>query len=197
MLPNISLKRMKLWINNWMSHGFLVFCFCRALSSHDSLNLFNHVTPLKQVQPWFQKRFLCWIAFISRVLITKLGLLWRQYDSSIVDEIFSLLWMRCRCSLVWMRSSLLWMRSSLVVRASDRQCRSRKSPGFNPSILRHSGIWGVADEAMLNTVQSIVGRHSGIWGAADEAILNTVQSIVDMYTTIHAAHTRKNETCIF
>ncbi len=26
------------------------------------------------------------------------------------------------------------------------------SPGFDPSILRHSGIWGAADEAVLNTV---------------------------------------------
>ncbi len=30
--------------------------------------------------------------------------------------------------------------SSLVVRASDCQCRSRNSQGFDPSILRHSGI---------------------------------------------------------
>jgi hypothetical protein len=44
------------------------------------------------------------------------------------------------------------MRSSLVVRASDCQCRSRNSPGFDPGILRHSGIWGAADEAVLNTV---------------------------------------------
>jgi hypothetical protein len=44
------------------------------------------------------------------------------------------------------------MRSSLVVRASDFQCQSRNSPGVDPSILRHSGIWGAADEAMLNTV---------------------------------------------
>ncbi len=28
-------------------------------------------------------------------------------------------------------------------------CRSRNSPGFDPSILRHSGIWGAADEAVL------------------------------------------------
>jgi hypothetical protein len=45
--------------------------------------------------------------------------------------------------------------SSLVVRASDCQCRSRNSPGFDPSILRHSEIWGAADEAMLNTVHKI------------------------------------------
>ncbi len=47
----------------------------------------------------------------------------------------------------------MWMRSSQVVRASDCQCRSRNSPGFDPSILRHSGIWGAADEAVLKSVQ--------------------------------------------
>jgi len=47
-----------------------------------------------------------------------------------------------------MRSILVvWIRSSLVVRASDCQCRSRNSTGFDPS-----GIWGAADEAVLNTV---------------------------------------------
>ncbi len=34
------------------------------------------------------------------------------------------------------------MRSSRVVRASDGQRRSRNCPGFDPSILRLSGIWG-------------------------------------------------------
>ncbi len=29
--------------------------------------------------------------------------------------------------------------------------QSRHSPGFDPYILRHSGIWGTADEAVLNT----------------------------------------------
>ena len=38
-------------------------------------------------------------------------------------------------------------------RASDRQCQSRNIPGFDPSILRHSRIWGAADEAVLNNVQ--------------------------------------------
>jgi hypothetical protein len=42
----------------------------------------------------------------------------------------------------------LWKRSSRVVRASD--CRN--CPGFDPSILRHSGIWGATDEAVLNKV---------------------------------------------
>ncbi len=44
------------------------------------------------------------------------------------------------------------MRSSRVVRASDRQFRSRNSPGFDPSILRHSGILGAADEGVLNII---------------------------------------------
>ncbi len=43
-----------------------------------------------------------------------------------------------------------------IVRASDSQCRSRNCPGFDPSILRHSGIWGAADEAVLNKVHTIV-----------------------------------------
>ncbi len=48
----------------------------------------------------------------------------------------------------------IWMRSSrLLVRASDSKCRSRNNClGFDPSILRHSGIWGAADEAVLNIV---------------------------------------------
>ncbi len=36
----------------------------------------------------------------------------------------------------------MWMRTSLVVRASDCQCTSCNGPGFDPSIRRHSGIWG-------------------------------------------------------
>ncbi len=46
------------------------------------------------------------------------------------------------------------MRSSLVVRASDYQCTSCNGPGFDPSIRRHSGIWGAADEAVLNIVRT-------------------------------------------
>ncbi len=69
----------------------------------------------------------------------------------------SRVWMRSsrmvmRYSRVWMRSSRVWMRYSRVVRASGRQCQNRNSPGFDPSILRHSGIWGAADEAVLNNV---------------------------------------------
>ncbi len=46
-----------------------------------------------------------------------------------------------------------WMRSSLVFRASDCQCTSCNGPGFDPSIRRHSGIWGAADKAVLNIVR--------------------------------------------
>ncbi len=44
------------------------------------------------------------------------------------------------------------MRSSRVVTAADSQCRSRNCHGFDLSILRHSGILGAADEAVLNIV---------------------------------------------
>ncbi len=60
---------------------------------------------------------------------------------------------RMRSSLVRMRSSLVRMRSSLVVRASDCQCTSCNGPGFDSSIRLHSGIWGAADEAVLNIVR--------------------------------------------
>ncbi len=46
----------------------------------------------------------------------------------------------------------LWMRSSRMDRASDRQCQSRNSPGFIPSIHRHNGFWGAADEPVLKNV---------------------------------------------
>ncbi len=49
-------------------------------------------------------------------------------------------------------SNLGWlcMRSSRVVRASDKVATV---PEFDPSILRHSGIWGAVDEAVLKKVQ--------------------------------------------
>ncbi len=52
------------------------------------------------------------------------------------------------------------MKSSRMVRASDCQCWSRNSPGFDPSILRHSGIWGAADDAVLNTVHREKNKKS-------------------------------------
>ncbi len=79
------------------------------------------------------------------------------------------MWMRS--SRTWMRSRLadcgwdltecrwdlakcgMWRRSSRVVRASYCQSKRCNSPWFNdPSILRHSGIWGAVDEAVLNKV---------------------------------------------
>ncbi len=57
-----------------------------------------------------------------------------------------------RSGRVWMRSGRGWMRSGRLVRASDSQCRSHNCPWFDPSILRHSGIWGSADKAVLNNV---------------------------------------------
>jgi hypothetical protein len=44
------------------------------------------------------------------------------------------------------------MKSSRVVRAFDCQCKSRNSPGLDPSILQHSGRWGAADETVLNSI---------------------------------------------
>ncbi len=61
---------------------------------------------------------------------------------------------RMRSSLVRMRYSLMRMRSSLVVRASDCQCTMCNGPGFDPSIRRHSGSWGAADEAVPNIVRT-------------------------------------------
>jgi hypothetical protein len=51
------------------------------------------------------------------------------------------------------REDWIRMRSSLVFRAPDCQCASCIGPGFDPSIRRHSGIWGAADEAVLNLVR--------------------------------------------
>jgi hypothetical protein len=46
------------------------------------------------------------------------------------------------------------MISSRVIRAFGCQCQSRNSPGFETSILRDSGIWGAAEEAVLNNVHN-------------------------------------------
>ncbi len=42
------------------------------------------------------------------------------------------------------------MRSSRVVRAPGCQCQRLNGPGFDPSVLRHRGNWGAADETVLN-----------------------------------------------
>ncbi len=53
----------------------------------------------------------------------------------------------------------IWMRHSRMVRASDSQCRSRNCPVFDTSILRHSRIWGAADEAVLKNIL----KKKNIW----------------------------------
>ncbi len=86
---------------------------------------------------------------------------------------------RMRSNRVWTRSKLFWMRSGRVVRESDCQCQSRNSPGFDPSILWHSGIWGEQMKQLWikygtlrkNNLQKIprlhyllaTGVHSGLW----------------------------------
>ncbi len=37
--------------------------------------------------------------------------------------------------------------------------KSRTSPGFDPSVLRHSEIWGAADEAVLNKYDKLRNRQ--------------------------------------
>ncbi len=49
----------------------------------------------------------------------------------------------------------MWTRSRRVVRESDCQCRSRNCLGFDPNILRHSGIWGVSEAVMNHKVRKI------------------------------------------
>jgi hypothetical protein len=48
-----------------------------------------------------------------------------------------------------MRSIAKWL-ERLAVNAKV----ARNSPGFKTSILRHNGIWGAADEAVLNNVHN-------------------------------------------
>ncbi len=40
-------------------------------------------------------------------------------------------------------------------RLTDYQCQSRNSPGFDPTIFWHIGIWGAAHESVLNIVPYI------------------------------------------
>ncbi len=40
-----------------------------------------------------------------------------------------------------------------------RQCQSRNSPGFDPSVLRQSGMRGAAGEAVLNNVRRKIKKH--------------------------------------
>ncbi len=76
---------------------------------------------------------------------------------------------------VWMRSSRVWKEFSRLARASDCQCQSRNSRGFDPSVLRHSGTWGAADEAVLKEVHkkySDVYRPSEPYGQDSKCTAN-------------------------
>jgi hypothetical protein len=56
------------------------------------------------------------------------------------------------------------LRFSRVVRAFDCQCRSHNCLRFDPSILRHSGIWGSADKTVLNNVRKKTQQKTiNIW----------------------------------
>ncbi len=95
------------------------------------------------------------------------GRLWMR-SGRVVDEIWPTvdeLWPSCGWDLAdcgWDLAEF-WMRSGRVVRASDSQCRSRNCPGFDPSILRHSGIWGAADESALNIVHKKEKKAYEAW----------------------------------
>jgi hypothetical protein len=61
-----------------------------------------------------------------------------------------------------------WDSTECIVRSSDWQCLSRNSPRFNNyNILRHSGIWRAADEAVLNKkvheIQAKYGEEEDIF----------------------------------
>ncbi len=67
--------------------------------------------------------------------------------------IIAVLWISIRLILIRIRLSIL-MPIEIRIRILTQvyTCWKINSPGFDPSILRHSGIWGAADEAVLNTV---------------------------------------------
>ncbi len=75
----------------------------------------------------------------------------------------------------WSSIMEMWMRSSLVVRASDCQCRSCNSPGLDPSILQHSGIRGAADEAVLNTAHRKNNSFNNLWLHTRSSIVTTAK----------------------
>jgi hypothetical protein len=70
------------------------------------------------------------------------------------------------------------MRSNRVVRASDSLWLSRNCPGFDPSILRHSGFRRAADETVLKKVTKKiqksplkVGGNEKQWGSGRSQML--------------------------
>ncbi len=52
-----------------------------------------------------------------------------------------------------------WIERLTANKYKRSQCRSRSCPGFDPSVLRHSGIWGAADEVVLNIVHKKIQQN--------------------------------------
>ncbi len=69
-------------------------------------------------------------------------------------------------------------------------CRSRKCPGFAYSILRHSGIWGAADEAALNKVWKKIQKIS-LWKKRSMFFHTTL--FLSIITFEKALQLRRNE----
>jgi hypothetical protein len=79
---------------------------------------------------------LCTVQYITFPLSKDCGIDEKEVANSRKDRYFHSL----ASNGLWTENVLhiSWMRSSRVVRASGYQCQSRNSPGFDPSILRHS-----------------------------------------------------------
>ncbi len=69
----------------------------------------------------------------------------------------------CTCPQSLWQKCYTFSRSSWVVIVSDCQGRNRSSPGFDHSILRHSGTWEAADEAVLNGVNILKIKKDTAW----------------------------------
>ncbi len=88
------------------------------------------------------------------------------------------------------KTSIYWIlldeRSSWVIRASGFQSPIRNSPGFYPSILRHSGIWGAADEAVLNSVSTKKKRsRKYLYSVSAIQILYFIFSFLCFFFRVH------------
>ncbi len=81
----------------------------------------------------------------------------------------------------------MFIKSCRVVRASDRQCQSRNNPRFNPSILRRSGVWGAADEAVLDKVHKFQAKNCELswpWMSSDQLVAITYVGVINMQKLI-------------
>ncbi len=67
------------------------------------------------------------------------------------------------------------------------------SLGFDPTIFRHSGIWGAADEAVLNNVHKNIKKNPPVktiivWGAQCHCMRNATMTVLSI-----VAYTFKSE----